>query len=500
MKRFLLFVHRWLGIALCFLFLIWFPSGIGMMYWGFPAVSAGDRLDRSPALDPSTVRLSPAEAWARLGIDEAPRQVRLNTFDGRPVYRFGREAVVYADTGDEQVEVPELMVRRIAASWTGQPAADARMERLREVDQWTVGQNLRPLQPVWTFSWPNGEQVYVSQATGEVIQYTTTATRLGAWVGAIPHWLYFTPLRKNGPEWSRFVIWSSGIGTIAAIIGLIVGAWMYSPSRQYRHAGAPSRIPYHGQKRWHMVLGLVFGVAAVTWAFSGMLSMDPFPRERGGAAGGDGPNVPQALRGRQQFASFEGKHPAEALRQLGGDVKDLELTTFAGEPLYLARLAGGDTRVVPVSGTPIDGFDPQRIIDVVTAAAPGATTTMLHQYDRYYLDRRRERPLPVILVQLADTVETRYYIDPKTARVVGSYDSRNWVNRWLYNGLHSLNFPWLYNYRPLWDIVVIAFMLGGTSLSVTSLVLAWRALGRRLRTIARPVTVTRRGTGSPAIE
>ena len=36
-------------------------------------------------------------------------------------------------------------------------------------------------------------------------------------------------------------------------------------------------------------------------------------------------------------------------------------------------------------------------------------------------------------------------------------------------------------YRPLWDIVVIAFMLGGTALWVTSLILAWRVLGRKIR-------------------
>ena len=78
-------------------------------------------------------------------------------------------------------------------------------------------------------------------------------------------------------------------------------------------------------------------------------------------------------------------------------------------------------------------------------------------------------------------MRTRYYIDPKTARVVGDYSSRNWVSRWLYHGLHSLNFPWLYNYRPLWDIVVITFMVGGTALCVTSLILAWRVLGRTLR-------------------
>ena len=54
------------------------------------------------------------------------------------------------------------------------------------------------------------------------------------------------------------------------------------------------------------------------------------------------------------------------------------------------------------------------------------------------------------------------------------------MSRWLYHGLHSLDFPWLYNYRPLWDIVVITFMVGGTALCVTSLILAWRVLGRRL--------------------
>ena len=34
----------------------------------------------------------------------------------------------------------------------------------------------------------------------EVVQYTTTGSRLGAYVGAIPHWFYFTPLRENGPN------------------------------------------------------------------------------------------------------------------------------------------------------------------------------------------------------------------------------------------------------------------------------------------------------------
>jgi hypothetical protein len=108
---------------------------------------------------------------------------------------------------------------------------------------------------------------------------------------------------------------------------------------------------------------------------------------------------------------------------------------------------------------------------------------VLDRYDRYYLDRHHEAPLPVVVVQLNDPDHSRYYIDPKSGRAVGGYSDTNFLDRWLYHGLHSMNFPWLYNYRPAWDIVVIAFMLGGTALAVTSLVMAWQVLGRKLRSI-----------------
>lgn len=498
LKRSLIFVHRWLGVALCVVFLLWFPSGIGIMYWSFPTVTAADRLERSPALDPSTVRVSPTEAAATIGLTPSPAEIRLNTFDGRPVYRFGgglggAARIVYADTGEEQTEVSRQLMHRVAAAWTGQPVSAAKFESVQEVDQWTVQAPLRTLRPMWKYSWPNGEQVYVAGTTGEVVQYTTRGSRLGAYVGAIPHWLYFTPLRKHQPVWIRVVIWTSGIGTILALMGVVIGVWMYSPSKKYRYAGAPSCLPYTGQKRWHAVFGLVFGIAAATWAFSGMLSVDPFPSLRPDTGSRRAtPSVAQALRGRVELADFAAKHPRDVLARISHlAVKELEFTSFDGEPVYMAALDGGVTQIVPVNGDPIDGFSEQRIVEIVRQAAPTASaveTRVINQYDLYYLDRERRRPLPVILALMNDANKTRYYIDPKTARVVGTYSNRNWVSRWLYNGLHSLNFPWLYRYRPLWDIVVIVFMLGGTALSVTALVLAWRVLGRKLAAVTSHVT------------
>jgi hypothetical protein len=217
LKRTAIVVHRWLGVALCLLFLLWFMSGIGMMYWDFPSVTAADRLERSPRLRASAIAVDPAQAFAALGTSKPPAAIRLNTFDGRPVYRFriGRDdALVYADTGEPQRMVSREMVDRIASAWTGRPIAEARVEAMLDADQWTVQGPLRTLRPLWKFSWPNGEQAYVAQTSGEVVQYTTSASRLGAYLGPIPHWLYFTPLRVRQQAWSRVVIWTSASGRL----------------------------------------------------------------------------------------------------------------------------------------------------------------------------------------------------------------------------------------------------------------------------------------------
>src|SRR5262249_52372308 len=156
------------------------------------------------------------------------------------------------------------------------------------------------------------------------------------------------------------------------------------------------------------------------------------------------------------------KHPRDALQELGDlPVKELELASFQGEPLYLATAGRGETRIVPMHSPPVAALGTDRIVAAVKAA-PGAGQSaalqVLDDYDAYYLDRRRARPLPVVLVQLHDDNRTRYYIDPKTGRIAGTYGARGWISRWLYHGLHSFDFPWLYRYRPLWDIVVISLL------------------------------------------
>jgi PepSY-associated TM region len=493
LKKTLIFVHRWMGVALCLLFLLWFASGIVLMYWDYPRVSATDHLQHLPPLDASRIRVSLLEAYARLDLTRPANQAFLTTFDGRPAYRFrmGRQQkLVFADDGSVPVEYSPELALRIAAQWSGQPPGTAQMALLTEEDQWTASGEFRSLRPLYKFAWPNADEVYVSQQNGQVVQATSSASRLGAYFGAIPHWLYFTPLRKDGLLWARVVIWASGLATFSAFIGLVVGVWMYSPSLRYRHDGVASAIPYRGQKRLHTILGLFFGLLACTWAFSGMLSLDPFPM--GGEASMAGiSRIQPALRGdRVPLAGFSTIQPNDLLVQIASQitVREIEFASFAGEPFFIVSGGPHQTLILTADGqTASSEFGRERILAVVRNVARTAMkqaeiteARVVTHYEAYYLDRRHQRPLPALFIRLNDKERSMYYIDPKTARVVEAYDAGSRWNRWLYHGFHSLDFPWLYEYRPVWDILMLALLAGGTWLCITSIILAAQVLARKL--------------------
>ncbi|MDB5501010.1 MAG: peptidase, partial [Tardiphaga sp.] len=69
-----------------------------------------------------------------------------------------------------------------------------------------------------------------------------------------------------------------------------------------------------------------------------------------------------------------------------------------------------------------------------------------------------------------------FHLDPVTGDLVGRSDSGRRAYRWLYNGLHSLDFPWLIAYRPAWDIVVWLLSLLGMTISASGVVIGWRYL------------------------
>jgi hypothetical protein len=85
--------------------------------------------------------------------------------------------------------------------------------------------------------------------------------------------MYFSWLRTNQPVWYRTVVWTSTAACVLALLGLVLGVTQW---RARSRSGLSAAVPYAGWMRWHYITGAVFGVFALTWAFSGLLSMEPF--------------------------------------------------------------------------------------------------------------------------------------------------------------------------------------------------------------------------------
>ena len=227
LKRALIFAHRWLGVALALLFMLWFVSGIVMMYWSFPEITAEQRLARALTLTPEQIAVSPEQAYEALQRDEPPTQVRLTSIDGRPVYQFGgggrgggrgggSALMVFADDGTVRGAADDAMVDRAAARWANQPIAEAKKESVEAVDQWTVAGALRTMRPLYKYSWPDGQQVYVNGAPRTSCSTRRPRRASGPISARSRTGCISRPCASIRPQWFSFVVWSSGIGTVSA--------------------------------------------------------------------------------------------------------------------------------------------------------------------------------------------------------------------------------------------------------------------------------------------
>src|SRR5688572_2905476 len=169
LRRALILTHRYLGIPLSVLFVLWFITGIAMIYvGGMPALSAQARLDRLPPLDLAAVSQTPAQAAEQAASGFG--RVTLTTVLDRPAYRFTSpygSATVFADTGESLDEIDLETARNVAARFVG--AAESDVELVRTVerpDQWTLqlGRDL----PLHKFAVRDGTgtEVYVSPYLG----------------------------------------------------------------------------------------------------------------------------------------------------------------------------------------------------------------------------------------------------------------------------------------------------------------------------------------------
>ena len=491
LRRWLIWTHRYVGIPVSPLFVLWFVSGVVMMYTGgMPELTPAARTEQRAAFDLSQVRLTPTAAAERGGVRRPPAQAKLLSVMGRPAYRFD-ETTVFADTGERLSPLGPDEAREVARRFTGASASAITHERLvEEPDQWMlIAQQFLPAHKL-RVSDGAGTELYVEQRTAEVAMVTTRRNRALAWIGAIPHWFYLPALRIDRPLWEAVIVWTSAVGCLIALSGLLLGVTQF---RWRRAQGAQSRIPYVGWLRWHYLTGVVFGLVTLTWVFSGMLSVQPFAWMTA-----RGLHVPSAVfRGGPLALGDFPPMDSEAWRRAtsGREVKEVTLLGIDGEAHYELRLGrvpatSGDRNVperlvLTATLMPRPGpFDVEPLLERLRAALPAipiAGATQIESYDGYYYGRGSDRPpLPVIRIRLADPLETWIYVDPAVNRIVHSVHRYSRLERWLFNGLHSLDFAFWYDRRPLWDVALIALMLGGLASAGIGLWLGIARVGRAL--------------------
>jgi hypothetical protein len=473
--RVLVYTHRWLGIVSGVLFILWFASGIVMMYARLPELDPAVRLARLPAINPASIRTPPPAA-----ADEITRLV-LATIEGRPVFRItsrGRTQLAFADTGDAVPIVDADQAMRIARAFDG-GVNDVRYDiRLTDADQWSFG--VRGRMPLHRIAVGDTARtmLYVTEAGGEVVLKTTASGRLWGGAGAVLHWLYFTPFRRNASLWAQAIIWLSIAGTLLCVVGMAWGLWRLAPFRGYRLRDHRQWSPYAGWMRWHHYAGLLFGIVTTTWIFSGLLSMDPWnwhpgtspTREQRQRVAGGAIDVSglSAERLRVVVSAFAPNFP-----------KEIEIVRFRGR--YYATAAGGIVSFVQPQFGALDQLPADLIIGAATVAMPNVAIdgqSWLDQYDAYYYDRDRRLPLPVLRVRYNDPQRTWLYFDPRHGAIARKEERLTRLNRWLYHGFHSLDFPFLYYRRPLWDVVVIVLSVGGLVLSASTVSASWKRVRR----------------------
>jgi uncharacterized iron-regulated membrane protein len=474
LRRWLYVGHRWIGIVTCLFFVTWFVSGVVMMYVAFPALSDGERLAALPDIAWDKVQLAPDRIMAIAGATRYPRDLRLNMLDDEPVYRLtgwdGKRQVISAVDGRAVERItPE---RALAVTKAHPLAAAPRLLGTVDRDQWSVTARYDPLRPLFLIALGDAAdtQLYVSSRSGEIVLDTTRTERVWNWLGSIPHWIYPTVLRKNGALWRDVVLWISGICMIVAVSGIWIGILRVRLRRRYSGNGI---TPYRGWKAWHHVAGFFSGVFVLTWIFSGWLSLDPgnFFSSRGKTsdmmlryAGHEAPDI---------AARFLSRPPAGAV--------EARFVWLGGTPLMLlADRYGKPTSADPSTGAAMAISDAQ-IFAAARALLPESAMTMqtrLEVYDSYWYAHHQPRVLPVLRAGFDDPAQSWFHIDPRTGDIVGVADHSRRSYRWLFNALHSLDFPLLLAHRPAWDVTVWLLSLLGLIISASGVVIGWRRLSR----------------------
>ena len=479
LTRFLLTFHRILGTLLCLLFFVWFASGLVMInHSRFPRIDQADRIAKFGQLDPSAL---PSPDSLRKMLPQQIEGLTLDNYLDLTAFHAKSGAETTDIAADSTTSLPVMnweRINNIVALWNTSPIL--KVDTLHKLDQWIpFGRNKAHL-PVYKFYFDDQErhQMYVSSQTCEPIQYTDKESRFWAWLGPIPHWIYFTSLRQNTELWCDVVIWLSGIGCLMVIAGLYLGIRDFRLARK-RQAVTPFKKFWY---KWHHVLGLFFGIFVLTFCFSGMMSLADVEDI------GIRPKLEISPREElRKMAPSPIDHPLDyrkVVSEYASQIKQLEWSSFGNIPLYVVHTADKD---ITIDARQTDNVMPLALteedVKSVVSSIHGSeemTVSLMEEYDHYYLSRSGRLALPVWKVKIDDVDKSCWYVNPANGQS-RYYNTPSRIGRWTYSALHSFSIKFLVDRPWLWNILMWGLMILGLCISFSAIPLAVRYIVRLFR-------------------
>lgn len=448
-----------------------------MLYVPFPSWTDEERLAHLPKVALERVRITPAAALRFEGAASVPVAFRLEMLGFVPVYRIVTEdkhVSLSATTGEAVGRISRGAARQhLEASF---PADKPEFLAEIDYDQWTVTRRYDPHRPLLKFglSDPAGTVVYVSSTTGEIVQNATSTERFWNWLGAIPHWLYFSPIRKDQNLWRQSVMWLSG----PLVIGALTGLWIGLIRLRWRKRHAVGQVtPYRGWHKWHHLGGLAGGIFLTAWIASGWLSVNPFQL------------FARTQLTESQRAAFAGWRrdvfddvDIAMIAQAGSGANDISFLSLTGVPLIRSHRDSG-TALFDVRTGAQTSLDQAMLVEAarrVLPSAPVVDVEWLTEETLYWYSHRTKQQFPIIQVSFADPSATWLFLDPSTGEIADLKDRSARLYRWLFNFLHDYDLPILFRNQPARDVVVWLFSLAGLVVAVSGVVIGYLTLRRSL--------------------
>ena len=416
---------------------------------------------------------------------------RVNFRLNRPVYHItdadGLSISKFADTG-VPVAIDQEKALDLAVTATGN-SHHATVERLEELDQWVPRPKYLKHLPIYNVTFDDGIQVYISSLSGEVISLTSDYDRFWAWTGAIPHWVYFTSIRLRPTLWYQLVSWLAGLGFIMVVTGVITGL-----ARFKKKPNAKFKRFKNKWYNYHYYFGLAFGLFVCTWVFSGFMSMTPFNWTPSTNLKEE--NMLKWQKSDFTLNSFTTQRWHHLTQHLNKhQLREIDFCLFNNTLFARTHTKNALIPLDEIAQVPsISNY--KNIIKTFSSTEKITEAVTLSAYDNYYYSRHNNKHLPII--RITTSTDVAYYINPLTTEMVYKCSTKNRIERWLYHGLHSLDFSFLTSKGILWDGIMIFLLLGGTILSLTATGLGVKFIGRKIKKQLKNSTNEKKATKNPS--